>query len=203
MSEQPRAIGPYVLGEQVARDGSGRSYASEDPQTGRAVTVKVLRIATGDDPGAVESFERSVQAASELRHPAILRLLGHGEADGRRYLVMEERPGPDLYRVLKQRRLGLQQAFRAFRPIAEAVQAAHARGIVQGDLSPRTISVSDNLSVVKLTDLGLPREVVATGGRTLTSTAGGTGALHFIAPERAVDPLDTDPRADVYSTRSG
>lgn len=199
MTREEKTIGPYQLGKGLGRDASGRSYASEAPEGGSAVTIKVLDAPVGEEADASDAFAQAIESAIALKHPYILQILEHGEESGQRYLVMEERPEADLYGVLKRRKLSLQEAFRLFRLIAGAVKAAHGQGIVQGDLSSRTIAVSEDLSVLKLTEIGLPGAVASAGGRTLTSTAGGTGALHFIAPERAVDPTEDDPRVDIYS----
>lgn len=198
MSES-KTIGPYEVIERIARDSTGQVFKASDPETGRTVAVKLLPPEFSADEAHLERFREQVEAASQLDHPHVVRLLDSGEEDGRAYFVMEWVEGPALSKLLKRRRLSLPEAFGVFKSVALALEHAHSRGVYHHDLNPRNVLVSEDLSTVKLGDFGISRAASMAESETATSTSVSRGALNYLAPEQAMSAESADHRADIYA----
>jgi tetratricopeptide (TPR) repeat protein/predicted Ser/Thr protein kinase len=177
-------IGPYEVLGSLGHGGMGEVYRARDTRLHREVALKFL-----DDSDA-ESFARVVRearAASALNHPNIVTVYEIGEADGRRFIVMEFVKGRTLRRLLESG-----EAFARFHPlagqVAQALAAAHAAGIVHRDIKPENIMVRDD-GYVKVVDFGLARALPDGTGNTLTRESTMrqllVGTPRYMSPEQA------------------
>lgn len=203
-------IGAYRLLEPLSRPGTVASYLAEAMGApGRRVVVKLLSPRLLEQPAALERFRRDAEILSRLHHPNLVRVLEIGQADpadqeeGRPFVALEYVEGQPLDRLLRQRRLTLQEAFAVFRGICRGLAHAHEHGVIHRYLRPRDILVSPDVSAVKLADFGLGRvEALATTG-TMNTGALLLGALPYLAPEvvesRGPSSPEPDHRADLYA----
>jgi tetratricopeptide (TPR) repeat protein/predicted Ser/Thr protein kinase len=198
-------LGPYEILAPLGAGGMGEVYRARDTRLGRDVAVKVLpeTIARGS---AWERFEREARAASALSHPHICAVYDVGEADGRPFLVMELLEGKTLRDYIGKAPMEPAAAVALAEQIADALEAAHAKGITHRDIKSGNIMVIAR-DHVKVLDFGLAKYAV-TGvvtnldeTRTLDSlTAVGlvVGTPHYLAPE-LLQGKDADARSDLWA----
>ncbi|MCW2694730.1 MAG: serine/threonine protein kinase [Mycobacterium sp.] len=197
----------YLVGDLVATGGMAAVYRAQDTRLDRGVAVKVLHGALAEDPDFVHRFHDEAKAAAGISHPHVVAVTDQGveggvtERDGSRrggivFLVMEFVAGRTLRQVLADRgRLTPRQALEVLGPVAAALAAAHARGIVHRDVKPENILLGDDGRVV-VTDFGLARAVTAT---PRTAAAGLLlGTVAYVAPEQVTTGA-ADARTDVYA----
>ncbi|WP_438010140.1 protein kinase [Sorangium sp. So ce321] len=188
--------GRYEIERVAGEGGMGSVYQARDREAEKAVAVKVLRAAT---PAARERFQREACVLAELHHPAIVRYVTHGLlGSGEPFLVMEWLEGEDLARRLLRGALPVTEAMALTRRIAEALAAAHARGVVHRDIKPSNLFLpGGDVCAVKLLDFGIARRMLET--RPLTATGTFMGTPGYIAPEQARGSTALDARADVFA----
>ncbi|MEZ4296831.1 MAG: protein kinase [Polyangiaceae bacterium] len=197
----PLTAGSYLLGEEIARGGYGTVHRARHADTGLPAAVKLLHADLFEDPDAAPRFEREASVVLALSHPGIVRTHSWGRtADGRPYLVMELLQGESLADRLRARgRLPIEEALAILDPLASALAAVHAAGIVHRDIKPPNIFLAEDRpeGSVVLLDFGLAK-LLATEGPALTSSRVALGTIPFMAPEQVrCEPLD--PRTDVYA----
>jgi serine/threonine protein kinase len=198
-------LGKYEILEEIGRGGFATVYCARDPDLDREVALKVLDPALMRDPSLVERFRREARAAARLRHPGIVTVYEVGQAGNRLYMAMELLPGPSLKEIVEQEApLPVERAVALLRPLAEALDYAHAQGLVHRDVKPSNAILSPEGRPV-LTDLGLVRAAQESGSAALSLTLSQTGMTlgtpAYMAPEQA-DPkaqAPVDHRADLYS----
>ncbi|HTS79772.1 MAG TPA: protein kinase [Myxococcaceae bacterium] len=189
----------YRIQELVGRGGMGAVYRAEHLTLGNTVAVKVLRASHGAHPDIVRRFQREAVAASQIRHPGIVEVTDFGRTrDDRFYLAMEFVDGETLARRLA--RLGplaSTEAVTLVRSLAQALGAAHARGIYHRDIKPENVLLTPD-GHAKLADFGIAR--LAEGPRDARETAAGLifGTPHYMSPEQAAGQKQ-DGRSDVYA----
>jgi eukaryotic-like serine/threonine-protein kinase len=173
--------------------GMGRVYRAHDRVTGNVIAVKILP-AEGD----VSRFTREANVLASLDHPGVVKYLEHGRgSDGSHYLVMEWLTGQDLNDFLIRRRMSVTEALVLARRAADALGAAHRRGVVHRDLKPGNLFLVDgDPERVKIVDFGLAR-MQRDHGMTLTVPGQVIGTPAYMAPEQ-VRGEPVDGRADVY-----
>ena len=203
-SLQPGArLGPYEVEVFLGAGGMGEVYRCRDTRLARAVAVKILPAADPDERDRRSRFEDEARALSSLSHPHIRALYDVGSIDGFDFLVMEYVEGQTLDSVLKKRALPLDQALRHAIQIAEALGAAHRRGIAHADIKPANIMLTPG--GVKLLDFGLanlwsdahaPADPDTAATDTDANAVPGTTA--YMAPER-LEGAEADARADIFS----
>src|SRR5689334_12714560 len=132
-------LGPYEIIAKLGEGGMGEVYRARDPRLDRQVAIKLLPAATAADPRSRERLRREALAAAALDHPYICKIFEIGEDTGTLFLVMEYVAGETLYRRLQDGRLALGDGLRVAGEIAEAIQEAHASGILHRDLKPANI----------------------------------------------------------------
>ena len=164
-----------LLGE----GGMGQVWQATDTQLNRQVALKILPDAFADDPDRLARFQREAQVLASLNHPGIAQIHGIEEADGTRALVLELVEGSTLADRIKQGPIPVDEALPIATQIAEALEAAHERGVIHRDLKPANIKVRPD-GTVKVLDFGLPAglcQVTASGGEPerLTVAVGGIG----------------------------
>jgi eukaryotic-like serine/threonine-protein kinase len=200
MTERPGAVdgrclgGRYRVGALLAAGGMGEVWAARDLLLDRPVAVKVLGGALAGDGRAAERLRREARAAGRLDHPNIARVLDLGEQDGRPYLVMELLEGESLAaRIDRAGPMAPAEAARVVAAVADALQAAHAAGVVHRDVKPGNVFLT-SAGEVKVLDFG----IAAAAGETDLTTGDLLGTAAYLAPERALGRPAT-PAADLYS----
>jgi hypothetical protein len=181
--------------------GMGVVYRANDKQTGSRVGLKVMlggAPSTSVGSGA-ERFAREARVLADLHHPGIVRYVAHGQLEtGAQYLAMEWLEGIDLRAHLAKTKMSVGDAISFGRATAEALAAAHARGVVHRDVNPRNLFLSKgDPRSVKLLDFGIARPVKATFAMTVPGVYLGTPG--YMAPEQARGADEVDARADVFA----
>jgi serine/threonine protein kinase len=193
---QPRQLGPYEVLARLGRGGSGSVYKGKHRASGELVAIKVLAPEVAADPVLLCRFEQEFVAARTLEHPHIVRALEFGKEGDTPYLVLELIDGPSLWDHARAKgRLPAAEAVGLIAQVAEALDFAHAQGIVHRDVKPDNVLISAG-GVAKLTDFGLVKDMET--GPSLTATATVLGTPHFMAPEQFDDAKTVDRRSDVY-----
>ena len=127
-------ISNYKITDKLGEGGMGEVWRAEDTNLGREVAIKVLPEAFAQDADRMARFEREARVLAALDHPHIASIYGLEEAEGRRFLVMQLAEGEDLKDLLSRGKLPPQRAARIALQIAEALEAAHDKGIIHRDL---------------------------------------------------------------------
>lgn len=193
--------GRYRLLRPLAAGGLGRIYEAVHVELGRPVAIKVLSDEVARNAEAIKRFQREAQTASQLGHPNIVDVHDFGRtADGRPYLAMERLEGRDLDDELAAHgRLPVERVLEILAPVASALDAVHAKGIVHRDIKPANIFLarrSNGSEQIKLLDFGLA--AFHERGDRLTQLGTVVGTPHYMPPESAEGAL-CGPEGDVYS----
>ncbi len=185
----------FEIEQQVATGGMGEVFRARDRVSGEPVAVKV----TSDGRAhRTARFAREIELLAELSHPGIVRYVGHGEtSSGKLFLAMEWLDGEDLKARLEREPLTMGEAVTLATRVAEALGAAHARGVVHRDLKPSNLFLPGRrIEAVKVLDFGIAHRE----GRTqLTQTGTTVGTLGYMAPEQARSGEVIDARVDVFA----
>jgi serine/threonine protein kinase len=203
-----RTLGHYRLESELGAGGMGVVYQATDSRLGRRVAIKVLHDAFAQDPERLARFDREARLLASLNHPNIAAIHGLDEADGVKFLVLEYVPGETLAERLAKGPLPFRQALEVGRQIAEALEAAHERGVVHRDLKPANIKITPD-DKVKVLDFGLAKALEEAGPRgpeensaliTAEMTRAGTvmGTPAYMSPEQASGKA-VDRRADIWA----
>jgi len=202
-------IGKYEILEELGRGGFATVYKARDVELERVVALKVLHPYYAEDRQFVERFRQEARAAARLRHPHIVTVYEAGEAGDQLYIAMEYLPGRTLQALLEaEGALPLERALPILEQVAEALDHAHAQGVVHRDVKPGNVMVEQaaegsriSRSEVRatLTDFGLVKALAAS--TALTSPGTLLGSPEYMAPEQA-DPQragEVGPAADRYA----
>ncbi len=187
----------------------GEVYRARDTILKRDVALKVLPAAFARDPERMARFQREAELLASLNHPHIAILHGLAESEGQRALVMELVAGETLSARMKRGSMSLEETLNAARQVAEAVEAAHDRGVVHRDLKPGNIMITPD-GLVKVLDFGLaavvqnttaaPADPINSPTLTMGMTQSGVilGTAAYMSPEQAAG-TPVDRRADIWS----
>ncbi|MEM7203891.1 MAG: bifunctional serine/threonine-protein kinase/formylglycine-generating enzyme family protein [Planctomycetota bacterium] len=203
-------VGPYQLVREIGRGGTGVVWLAHEPTLNREVAIKVLWVTPLTSEQTIERFRRESRNVAKLRHRGIASVFFVGSQDALHYFAMEYVPGQDLGAALARQREGQRSPglpgpgeparhaaiARIGAEVAEALEHAHAHGIVHRDVKPENLLVRPDGSIA-LVDFGLAR-AEALGSVTRTGEVAGT--LHYMSPEQLrVDADPVDHRTDVFS----
>jgi serine/threonine-protein kinase len=202
-AHDPR-IGTELAGYRIeaflGAGGMGVVYRALDPRLERSVALKLLPASHADDPSYRRRFLDESRRAAAIEHPHIVPVHEAGEVTGVLYIAMRYVEGADLAGLLEQRgALEPTRTVALLAPIADALDTAHARGLVHRDVKPSNVLVaSDAIGAehVYLTDFGIAKRFA--GAQTDSATGHMLGTADYVAPEQ-VEGDDLDGRADVYS----
>ena len=186
--------GRFTIESLAGTGGMGEVYRAHDRDTGELVAVKFVRQSS---ESYIARFEREARALAQFAHRAIVRYVAHGK-DPSLFLAMEWLEGEDLHRRLARGALAIGDALQLAHTLADALAAAHARGIIHRDIKPSNIFLcGGRIDAAKLLDFGVAQ--VAKSTYALTGTGQLIGTLGYMAPEQAISGRDVTPAADVFS----
>ncbi len=189
--------GRYRIERELGAGGMATVYLAHDLRHDRDVAIKVLHPDLGAALGG-DRFLAEIRTTARLQHPHILPLLDSGDADGLLYYVMPFVAGETLRRRLERdRQLPIDEAVRLAREVADALQHAHAAGIIHRDIKPENILLQGGHALVA--DFGIALAVQQAGGQRMTQTGLSLGTPQYMSPEQAMGEKAIDARTDVYA----
>jgi serine/threonine protein kinase/tetratricopeptide (TPR) repeat protein len=204
-------VSHYDVVRSLGQGGMGVVYEAEDTKLGRRVAVKFLPPALSRDPQALERFQREARAASALNHPNICTVYAIEQHEGEHFIVMELIDGQSLAQTIARGRVEMAPLIDAAIQMADALESAHAKGIVHRDIKPANVLLNAR-GRVKILDFGLakfdagrppPGGAAAAHAETqaaenLTTPGTALGTVAYMSPEQARGQL-TDARTDLFS----
>jgi serine/threonine protein kinase/Tfp pilus assembly protein PilF len=209
-----QTVSHYKVLRKLGSGGMGVVYEAEDTSLGRHVAVKFLPPELVGDPLALERFQREARAASALNHPNICTVYAIEQHERQHFIAMELIEGKSLADVLATGKLPVEAVVNIGIQIADALESAHARGIVHRDIKPANIFINErqqakvlDFGLAKVTARAAPAEVPAgppsaletrAGAEDLTQPGTALGTVAYMSPEQARGQL-TDARTDLFS----
>jgi|GEM_PF-5612130 len=190
-------LGNYKLIRKIAQGGMGVIYEATQINLDRKVALKILTAELATRPEFLQRFEREAKSAASLNHPGIVAVYDFGEADGRRFIIMEFIDGENLSEYISKRgKIPVENALAIVEQAAQALKVAAEKSIIHRDIKPSNLMLTRD-GRVKVADMGLAK--VLTENSELTMSSVSIGSPHFIAPEQAGDSKNADHRVDIYS----
>ena len=197
-----QSVAHYTIVRQLGRGGMGVVYEAQDTRLGRSVALKFLPPQLAQDTLALERFQREARAASSLNHPGICTVYAIDQHERQHFIAMELLEGAPLSELIGRHSFAIDRLVNIAIQLADALESAHAKGIVHRDIKPANIFIGSR-DQVKILDFGLARvdslspEVQATRDM-LTSPGAVMGTVAYMSPEQARGQL-ADARTDLFS----
>jgi hypothetical protein len=190
----------YRIERELGAGGMATVYLAEDLKHQRQVAIKVLKPELAAVLGA-ERFIQEITTTAQLQHPHILPLFDSGTADGFLFYVMPYIEGETLRdKLSRETQLGVEEAVKITREVADALDYAHRHGVIHRDIKPENILLHDGRPMVA--DFGIALAVSAAAGGRMTETGMSLGTPHYMSPEQATADKEITGRSDVYSLAS-
>ena len=199
----------YHILKKVGSGGMGVVYEAEDAQLGRRVALKFLPPETAQDSQALERFQREARAASSLNHPNICTIHAIEQHERRHFIVMELLAGTTLAESMTGRPVEIEKLLPLAIQMSDALESAHAKGIVHRDIKPANLFLTER-GELKILDFGLAKmrqgevaagaspELAETAANELTTPGAAVGTISYMSPEQARGQL-VDARTDIFS----
>ncbi|MCA9806174.1 MAG: protein kinase, partial [Cyanobacteria bacterium HKST-UBA02] len=195
----------YEVLAAVGKGGMGTVFKVRDLSLDKIMAIKLLQKELAEDAAARKRFAQEVEAASNLTHPNLVSIYGHGETDsGIPYLIMDYIEGESLADVIeKDGRLEPERALEIFSQVAEAVSHAHQQHIIHRDIKPTNVILSkgdNDVEIARVVDFGIAKVLPSASRETrdLTQTGEVFGSPHYMSPEQCLGFM-LDQRSDIYS----
>ena len=203
-----KTLGHYEVTSQLGKGGMGEVYQATDTKLGRQVAIKTLPEEFAQDEERLVRFEREAKLLASLNHPNIAAIYGLEEDNGKRFLVLELVEGDTLAERLKHGAIPVEESLKLALQIAEALEAAHEKGVIHRDLKPLNIKVTPD-GKIKVLDFGLAKAFAGDGSDanvsqsptlSMAATQQGVilGTAAYMSPEQARGQ-EVDKRADIWA----
>ena len=204
-----KKLAHYEITSELGKGGMGEVWRARDTKLGREVAIKTLPEDFAADAGRLARFEREARLLASLNHPNIAAIYGHEVFEGTRFLVLELVEGETLSERLKRGPLSIEESLALARQIAEALEAAHDKGVIHRDLKPANIKITPDGNI-KVLDYGLAKALTGdavaesdlTSSPTLSMQATRYGVIlgtaAYMSPEQARGEA-VDKRADIWA----
>ncbi len=203
-----QTLGSYEILSPLGKGGMGEVWRARDQKLGREIAIKTLPEEFAKDEERLARFEREAKLLASLNHPNIAAIYGLEEHEGTRFLVLELVEGDTLADQLKRGAIPVEESLQLALQIAEALEAAHEKGVIHRDLKPANIKVTPD-DKIKVLDFGLAKALMGDGADvslshsptlSIQATAQGVilGTAAYMSPEQARGQ-EVDKRADVWA----
>lgn len=201
-----QTFGPFFLEKELGSGAMGTVYRAiikRDGKPDKVVALKVIAFNLASNDTAVKRFEREGDILKQLKHPNIVRYVGHGKTKEVPFFAMEYVEGNSLDKIIVERQAGIpgkapftwEEVVEMGRPLCDALQHAHDKGIIHRDLKPSNLMLTTE-GVMKLTDFGIAKDIDVTA---LTGANNTIGTAAYMSPEQCKGEKHLTGKSDIYS----